>query len=150
MTQLQNIIDDQRAQISSLQSQLNNSIRQQEALTFKNTIKLSNMQQKHKAELEVQKENIRKLEAGCQELRNRRQKSNEHRSTQKASEQQLMDELRQKEEGLDKFERALKLAVANNNKMTKTLEFWKQSTLSLKHELNKLKHEQKVLAQKTK
>ena len=79
------------------------------------------MQQKHKAELEVQKENIRKLEAGCLELRNQNTQQQHRKSTQKASEQQLMDELRQKEEGLDKFERALKLAVANNNKMTKTL-----------------------------
>jgi len=71
VNQLQNIINEQNSQISGLTAQLSGSIRQQEALTFKNTIKLRNLQQKHVAELETQKQNVRRLEAGCRELRNK-------------------------------------------------------------------------------
>lgn len=51
---------------------------------------------------------------------------------------------------MEKYERALKIAVANNNTLTKTIKFWKSNSITLKHDLKKLKNEQKVLAQKTK
>ena len=72
----------------------------------------------------MQKANVRRLEAGCQELQNKCRSNREASGTSK-SKQQLIDEIQSKTEEMEKFERALKIAVANNNTLTKTIRFWK-------------------------